>query len=133
MGETRDLFKKIEATKGIFHAKMDTVKDRNNKDLPEAEEIKIQWQKCTGELNKQTNKVLNDPDNQDGVITHVKPDILDCEVKWTLGRITTNENSGGNGIPAKLFQILKDNAVKVLNSICHQIWNIQQWPQDWKR
>ena len=98
-------------------------------DLTEAEDIKKRWQKYT-ELHK---KDLNDPDNHDGVITHLEPDILDCEVKWALGSITTNKASGGDGIPAELFQILKDDAVKVLQSICQQIWKTQQWPQDWKR
>ena len=109
---------------------MDTIKDRNSKDLTEAEEIKKRWQKCTEELYR---KDLSDPDNHDGVVTHIVPDILDCEVKWTLGSITTNKVSEGNGIPAELFQILKDNAVKVLHSICQQIWKTQQGPQDWKR
>ena len=118
---------------GNISYKDDTIKARNSKDLQEAEEIKKQWQKYIEELNKNKNKEgLNDPDNQDGVITHLEPDILECEVKQTLGRITTNKDSGGDGIPAELFQILKDNAVKVLNSICYQIWKTQQWPQDWK-
>ena len=106
MGKTTDHFKKIRDTKGTFHAKMGTIKDRN---------------------------VLNDPDNHDSVITHLEPDILECEVKWALGSITTNKAKGGDGIPAELFQILKDDAVKVLHSICQQTWKIQQWPQDWKR
>ena len=104
---------------------MDTIKDRNSKDLTDAEEIKKRWQKCTEELYK---KYLNDPDNHDGVVTHIVPDILNCEVKWTLGSITTNKVSEGNRIPAELFQILKDNAVKVLHSICQQIWKTQQGP-----
>ena len=114
MGKTRDLFKKIKDTKGTFHAKMDTIKDRNGMDLTEAEDIKKRWQEYTEELYK---KDLHDPDNHDGVITHLEPDILECEVKWTLGIITTNA-SGGDGIPVKLFQTLKDDAVKVLHSIC---------------
>ena len=99
-------------------------------DLTEAEDIKKRWQEYTEELYK---KDLNDPDNHNGVITHLEPDILKCEVKWALGSITTNKASGGDGIPVELFQILKDDAVKVLPSICQQIWKIQQWPQDWKR
>ena len=109
---------------------MDTIKDRNSKDLTDAEEIKKRWQKCTEELYK---KYLNDPDNHDGVVTHIVPDILNCEVKWTLGSITTNKVSEGNGIPAELFQILKDAAVKMLHSICQHFWKPQQWLQDWKR
>ena len=128
MGKTRDLFKKIRDTKGTFHAKMDTIKDRNSMDLKEAEGIKKRWQEYT-ELYK---KDSHDPDNHDGVITHLEPDILECEVKWVLGSITTNKASGGGGIPVELFQILKDDAVKVLHSICQQIWKTQQWPQDWK-
>ena len=127
-GKTRDLFKKIRATKGTFHAKMGSTKDRNGMDLTEAENIK-RWQEYT-ELCK---KDLHDPDNHDGVITHLEPDILECEVKWALGRITTNKASGGDGIPVELFQMLKDDAVKVLHSICQQIWRTQQWPQEWKR
>ena len=127
MGKTRDLFKKIRDTKGTFHAKMGTVKDRNNMDLTEAEDIKKRWQEYTEELYK---KYLNNPDKQNGVITHLEPDILECEVKWALGSITMNKASGGDGIPVKLFQILKDDAVKVLHSICQQIWKTQQWPQD---
>ena len=130
MGKTRDLFKKIRDTKGTFHAMMDTIKDRNVMDLTEAEDIKKRWQEYTEELYK---KDLNDLDNHNGVITHLEPDILECEVKWALGNITTNKASGGDGIPAELFQILKDDAVKVLHSICQQIWKTQQWPQDWKR
>ena len=117
-------------TKGIFHAKMGTIKDRNSKDLTEAEEIKKRWQEYTEQLYK---KDLHDPDNHDGVITHLEPDILECEVKWALGSITTNKASGDDGIPVELFQILKDDAVKVRHSICQQIWKTQQWPQDWKR
>ena len=123
MGKTRDLFKKIRATKGIFHAKMGTIKDRNHTDLREAEDIKKRWQGYTEELYK---KNLHD-----GVIAHLEPDILECEVKWALGSITTNKASGGDEIPVELFQILKDDAVKVLHSICQKIWNTQQWPQDW--
>ena len=115
MGKTRDLFKKIRDTKGTFHAKMGTVKDRNGMDLREAEDIKKGWQEYTEELYK---KGLNDPDNHDGVVTHLEPDILECEVKWALGSITTNKASGDNGIPDELFKILKDDAVKVLHSIC---------------
>ena len=129
MGKIRDLFKKIRDTNGTFHAKMGTIKDRNGMDLTEAEEIKKRWQEYT-ELYK---RYLNDPGNHDGVITHLEPDILECEVKWALGSITTNKGSGGDGIPAELFQILKDNAVKVLYSICQQVGKTQQCPQDWKR
>ena len=120
MGKTRDLFKKISHTKGIFHAKIGTIKDRNGMDLTEAADIKKRWQEYTEELHK---KDLNDPDNQDGVITHLEPDILECEIKWALGSITTNKVSGGDGIPVELFQILKDDAVKVLHSICQQIFS----------
>ena len=128
MGKTRDLFKKIRDTKGIFHAKMGSIKDRNSMDLTEAEDKK-RWQKHTEELYK---KDLHDPDNHDGVITHLEPNILECEVKWALGSITTNKASGGDGIPVELFQILKDDIVKVLHSIWQQSWKTQQWPQDWK-
>ena len=117
MGKTRDLFKKIRDTKGIFHAKTGLIKDRNGMDLTEAEDIKKRWQEYTKELYK---KDLNDPDNNDVVITHLEPDNLDCEVKWALGSITMNKASGGDGIPVELFQILKD-AVKVLSSIHQQI------------
>ena len=130
MRNTRDLFKKIRDTKGTFHATMGSIKDRNRMDLTEAENIKKRWQQYTEELYK---KDLHDPDNQDGVIAHLKPDILDCEVKWALGSITTNKASRGDGILVELFQILKDDAVKVLHSICQQIWKTQQWPQSWKR
>ena len=123
MGKTRDLFKKMRDIKGTFHAKMGTVKDRNVKDLTEAEDIKKRWQEYTKELYI---KDLSDPDNHNGVITHLQPDILECEVKWALGSITINKASGGDGIPAELFQILKDGAVKVLHSICQQVWKIQQ-------
>ena len=129
MGKTRDHFKKIRDTKGTFHAKMGSIKDRNSMDLTEAEDIKKRWQEYTEELYK---KVLHDPDNHDGVITHLEPGILECEVKWALESITTNKASGGDGILVELFQILKDNAVKVLHSIFQQIWKTQQWPQDWK-
>ena len=130
MGKTRDLFKKIRDTKGTFHAKMDTIKDRNGMDLTEAEAIKKRWQEYTEELYK---KDLHDPDNHNGAITHLEPDILECEVKWTLGSIYMDKASGDDGIPVELFQILKDDAMKVLHSICQQIWKTQQWPQDWKR
>ena len=130
MGKTRDLFKKIRDTKGTFHAKMGSIKDRNGMDLTEAEDIKKRWQDHTEELYK---KDLHDPDNNDGVITHREPDILECEVKWAVESTTTNKASGGDGISAELFQILKDDAVKVLYSICQQIWKTQQWPQDWIR
>ena len=118
MGKTRDLFKKILDTKGTFQAKMGSIKDRNGMDLTEAKDIKKRWQEYTKELYK---KDLNDPDNPSGVITHLEPDILECEVKWALGSITTKRASGGDGIPAELFQVLKDDAVKVLHSICQQI------------
>ena len=130
MGKTRDLLKKIRDTKGTFHAKMGSIKDRNGMDLTEAENIKKRWQEYTEELYK---KDLHDPDNHDDVITDLEPDILECEVKWALESITTNKAGGGDGIPVELFQILKDDAVKVLHSICHHIWKTQQWPQDWKR
>ena len=126
MGKARDLFKKIRDTKGTFHAKMGLIKDRNDRDLIEAEDIKKRWQDYTEELYK---KYLHDPDNHDGVITHLEPDILECEVKWALGSIMSKA-SGGDGIPIELFQILKDDALKVLHSICQQIWKTQQWPQD---
>ena len=129
MGKTRDFFKKIRATKGTFQAKMGTIKGRNGMDLTKAEDIKKTWQECTEELNK---KDVHDPDNHDGVITHLEPDILECKVKWALGSNTMNKASGGDGIPIELFQILKDDAVKVLHSICQQIWKTQQWPQNWK-
>ena len=129
MGKTRDLFKKISDTKGTFHVKMGTIKDRNGMDLTEEEGIKERWQEYT-ELQE---KDFHDPDNHDDVITHLKSDILEYEVKWALGSITTNTASGGDGIPDELFQILKDDAVKVLHSICQQIWKTQQWTQDWKR
>ena len=127
MGKTRDL-KKIRDAKGRFHAKTGSIKDRNGTDLTEAEEIKKR-QKYT-QLYK---KGLADPNNHSGLVTHLEPDILECEVKWTLGIIITNKASGGDGIPVELFQILKDDAVKVLHSICQQIWKTQQWPRDRKR
>ena len=123
-GKDRDLFKKIRDTKRTFH-----VKDRNGMDLKE-EVIKKRWQEYTEELYK---KDLHDPDNHDSMITHLEPVILECEVKWALGSITTNKASGCDGIPVELFQILKDDAVEVLHSICQQIWKTQQWPHDWKR
>ena len=128
-GKAGDLFKKIRDTKGIFHAKFGTIKDRNGVDLTE-EDIKKRWQEYTEELYK---KDLHDPDNHDGAITPLVPDILECEVKWALGSIIMNKASGGDEIPIELFQILKEDAVKVLHSICHQIGKTQQWPQDWKR
>ena len=123
IGRTRDLFKKIRDTKGTFHAKMGSIKDRDGMDLTEAEDIKKRWQEYTEELYK---KDLHDQDNHDGVITHLEPDILECEVKWALESITMNKASGGNRIPVELFQILKDDAVKVLHSICQQIWKTQR-------
>ena len=129
MGKTRDLFKKIRDTKGTFHAKMGTIKDRNDMDLTEAEDKK-RWQKYTEKLYK---KDLHDPDNHDGVIIHLEPDILEFEVKWVLGSITMNKAGGVDGIPLELFQIINDDAVKVLHSICQQIWKTQQWLQDRKR
>ena len=129
-GKTRELFKKIGDTKETFHAKMGTIKDRNGVDLTEAEDIKKRWQECTEELYK---KDFHDPDNHNGVITHLEPDILECEGKWALGSITRNKASGGDEIPVDLFQILKDDAIKVLYSVCQQIWKTQQWPQNWKR
>ena len=127
MGKTRELFKKIRDTKGIFHAKMSSIKDRNGMDRTEAEAIKKRWQEYTKELYK---KDLHDPDNHTGVITHLEPDILECEVKRALGSITINKASGGDGIPVELFQILKDDAVKVLHSVCQQIWKTQPWPEE---
>ena len=121
-------------TKGTFHAKMGSIKDRNGMALTEAEDIKKKWQEYTEELYKQLyKKDLHDPDNHDTLITHLEIDIPECEVKWALESITTNKASGGGGIPVELFQILKDDAVKVLHSICQHIWKTQQWPQDWKR
>ena len=130
IGKTRDLFKKIRDIKGTFHAKMGSIKDRNCRDLTEAENIKQRWQEYTEELYRED---LHNPDNHKGVIACLEPDILECKVKWALGSITVNKVSGGDGIPLELFQILKDDAVKVLHSICQQIWKTQQWPQDWKR
>ena len=129
MGKTRDLFKKIRDTKGTFHAMMDTIKDRNGMDLMKQKILR------SGKNTQKnyTKQDLNDADNHDGVITHLEPDILECEVKWALGSIIMNKASGGDGIPVELFQDLKDDAVKVLHSICQQIWKTQQWPQDWKR
>ena len=130
MGKTRDLFKKIRDTKGTVHVKMGSIKDRNCMGLTEAEDIKKRWQEYTEKLYK---KDLYDPDNHDDVISNLEPDILECEVKWALESITMNKASGGDGIPVELFQILKDDAVKVLHSICQQIWKTLQWPQDWKK
>ena len=115
--------------KGAFHAKMGLIKDKDGTDLIEAKYIKKRWHKYTEELYK---KDLHDPDNHDGVITHLEPDILECEVRWALGSITMNKARGGDGTPVELFQVLKDDAVKVLHSTCQQIWKTQQWPQDWK-
>ena len=123
MGNTRDLFKKIRDTKGTFHAKMGSIKDRNGTDLTEAEGIKKRWQEYTEDLYK---KDLHDPDNHDGVITHLEPDVLESEVKWALGSITMNKTSGGDRIPVELCQILQDEALKVLHSICQQILKTQQ-------
>ena len=121
--------KKIRDTKGIFHTKMGTIKYRNAMDLTEAEDVKKRWQEYTEELYK---KYLHDPDNQYLVITHLQPDILECKVKWALGSITTKKLVGDDGIPVELFQILKDDAVNVLYSICQKNWKTQQWPQDCK-
>ena len=123
-------FKKIRDIKGTFQAKMCSIKDRNGMNLTEAEDIKKRWQEYTEELYKND---LHKPDNHNGVITHLEPDILECEVKWALESVTTNKASGCGGIPVELFQILKDDAMKVLHSICQQIWKTQQWPQAWKR
>ena len=127
MGKIRDLFKKIRDTKGTFHVKMGLIKDRNGMDLTEAEEIKKMWQEYTEEQYKND---LHNPDNHEGVIIHLEPDILECKVKRNLGSITMNQTSGSDGIPVELFQILKNDAVKVLHSICQQGWKTQQWPQD---
>ena len=127
MEKTRDLFKKIRDTKGTFHAMMGSIKDRNGMDLTEAEDIKKRWQEYTEELYR---KDLHDPNNDNGVITQLEPDILECEVKWAIESITMNKASGGDGIPDELFQILNDDAVKVLHSMYQQIWKTQQWPQD---
>ena len=129
MGKTRAL-QKTRVTKGTFYAKMSTIKDKNGKDLTETEEIKKRSQKYTEELYK---KDLNDSDNHNDMFIYPQSDILECEVKWALGSITTNKASGGYRILTKLFQILKDDADKVLYSICQQIWKTQQWPQDWKK
>ena len=128
MGKTKDLFKKIRDIKGTFHTKMGSIKGRNGMDLTEAEDIK-RWQENTEELDR---KDLHDPNNHDSVITHLEPDILECEVKWALGSITMNKASEGDRISAELFQILKDDVVKVLHSIYRQIWKTQQCQQDWK-
>ena len=125
MGKTRDLFKKIRDIKGAFHSKIGTIKDRISMDLTEGEDIKKRWQEYTEKLYKRD---LHDPDNHDGVITHLDPGIMESEVKWALGSITTYKASGGDGIPAELFQILIDDVVKVLHSICQEIWKTQQWP-----
>ena len=130
MGKTKDLFRKIRDTKGTFHVKMGTIKERNGMDLTEAEEMKKWWQEYTEELHK---KDLNDSDKHDGVVTHLESDVLEHEVKWALESITINKANGGDGTSAELFQILKADAVKVLHSMCQQIWKTQQWPQDWKR
>ena len=130
MGKTSDLFKKIGDTKGSSHAKMGSIKDRNVMDLTEAEAIKKRQQEYTEELYK---KGLNDPNKHDGVVPPLEPDLRECEAKWALGSITTNKASGGDGIPAELFQILKDDAIKVLHSIGQQIWKTQQQPQNQKR
>ena len=127
MRKTRDLFKKIRDSKGTFHANMGTIKDRNSMDLTEAEDIKKRWQEYTEELYKNN---LHDTDNHDDVITQLELDILECTVKRALGSITMNKASGGDGIPVELFQILKADAVKVLHSVCQQIWKTQQWLQD---
>ena len=123
MGKTRDFFKKIRDTKGTFHAKIGTINDRNGIDLTETEDIKKRWQEYAEELYK---KDLHDPDNHHSVITQLESDTLECVVKWVLGSITTNKASGGDGIPVELFQIRKDDAVKVLHSICQHIWKAQQ-------
>ena len=130
MGKTRDLFKKIRDTKGTFQVKTGSIKDGSGRDLTEAEDIKTRWQEYTEELYK---KDLHDPDNHNGVITHLEPDIMEREVKWAVESITMNKARGGDGTPVELFQILKDDAGKGLHSICQQIWKTQQWPQDWKR
>ena len=127
MGNTRDLFKEIRDAKGTFHAKMGTIKDRNGRDLTEAEDNNKKWHEYTKELYK---KDLHDPDNHNGMTTHLEPDILECKVKWALGSITMNKASGGDGIAAELFQILKDDGVKMLHSTCQRIWKTQQWAQD---
>ena len=132
MGKFRDLFKKIRDTKGTFHANMGSIKDKNGIDLTKAEDIKKRWQEYTEKLYK---RHLDNPNNPDGVITHthLEPDILESEVRWVLGSITMNKASGGDGIAVELLQFLKDDTMKVLHSICQQIWKTHQWPQDWKR
>ena len=130
MGKAEDLFKIIRDNRGTYHAKLGSIKDRNGMDLTEAEDVKKRWQEYTQELYK---KDLHDPDNHNGLITHLEPDILECEFRWALGNITTNKTIGGDGIPIELFQIQKYDAVKVMHSLCQQIWKTQQWPQDWKR
>ena len=129
MGKIRDLFKKTRDIKGTFHVRLSTIKNRNGKDLTEAKEIKKRQQEQI-ELYK---KGFNDLDNRDGVVIHLEPDILECEVTWALGSITMNNASRGDRIPAGLFKTVKDDAVKVLHSICQPIWKTQQWPKDWKR
>ena len=124
MGKSRNLFKETGDIKGTFHARMGTIKDRNGKDIKKAKEIKKGWQEYTEELYK---KELHDPENHDGMIPHLDSDILECEVNWALGSITMNKASGGDGIPVELFGILKDDAVKVLHSVCQQIWKTRQW------
>ena len=130
MGKTRYLLKKIRDTKGTFHAKMGLIKDRNGMDLTEAEDIKKRWEEYTEELY---TKELHDLDNHDAVITHLEPDILECKVKWALASIAMNQAIGGDGMPVELFQILKDDAVKMVHSMCQLTWKSQQRPQDWKR
>ena len=125
MGKTISFFKKIRDTKRTFHVKMGLIKDRNSMDLTEAEDIKKRWQEYTEELYK---KDLHDPGNHNTVITNLKPDIIECEIKWALGSITKNKASGGDGIPAELFYVLKYDVIKVLHSICQQIGKTQQWP-----
>ena len=134
MGKLEVFLKKIRYTKGIFHTKMGTIKDRNDMDLREAEDIRKKWQEYIEELlkKKKPTQTLDDPNNHDGVITHLESDILEWKVKWALRRIATNKAGGGDGISVELFRILKDDAVKVWHSICQQIWKTQQWPQDWK-
>ena len=130
MENTKTFFQKIRDTKGTLHAKMGTIKDRNGMGLKEAEDIKKRQQEYTEELYK---RGLNDHNNHNSVITYIEPDISECEVKWSLGSITINKASEGDGILAELFQIQKDDGVKILHSICQQIWKTQQWPQDWKK
>ena len=130
MGKARNFFKKTADIRDIFHLRMGTIKDRKGKDLTEAEDIRKSWQEYTGKLLK---KCLNAPDNHDDVVAHLEPDVLECEVEWVLGNITTNKARGGDGIPVELFTTLKVDPVKVLHSIFQQIWKIQQWPQDWRK